>query len=181
MRKLISLGMVFFLVLIFSLVYASSGKVPSGDVKKEQANGKASTVASSVSKITVLSSAEREKMRKVIEKKKISLNGIEWEIEISPLSGKGKANRDMIIFKDGKMEFSDLVKKGFSPTNYTLTSQDSGASVIETMQTDIKGAMVFVRGEVSADFNAIQGIISYPKGDRADDYSFRSVNKKITQ
>lgn len=124
----------------------------------------------------------REKQRVLMERKKASLNNTEWEIEIVSLGGKRRTTtKDTILFKEGKVSIATLLKKGFSPTNYTLTIRDNGALIWETMQTAKKDAVAFIRGEITPDTMSMKGIISYPGRTTSDDYSFRSITKRIAR
>jgi hypothetical protein len=122
----------------------------------------------------------RKKRRELIDNKKASLNNTAWEIEIVPLGG-GKKTDDTVIFREGKVSLKALKEKGFSPTNYTLTIQDNGSLIWETMQTSERGKIVFIRGEISSDIKTMHGIMSYPKGGKTQDYSFMSLEKRIVE
>jgi hypothetical protein len=120
--------------------------------------------------------------RALIEKKRKLLNNTEWEIELSPLSGKGRKQSDIITFSNNQVSSKDLVRRGFSATNYTLTIQDDGKVVWETMQTSEKSGIAFWRGELDVNIEKMHGILSHRIDDkRTRDYSFVSVSKKAIE
>ncbi len=107
------------------------------------------------------------------------LNGAEWAIELTPMSGEGaKATRqDTLLFAAGKVTSKQLSAKGYNTTNYTLTIGDDGTPVWETMQTSETEGVAFWRGELRED--GMRGILSkHPLEGNADDYSFVSRGEK---
>jgi hypothetical protein len=127
----------------------------------------------------VPTTATAEAKRALIEKKRKLLNNTEWEIELSPLSGKGRKQSDIITFNNNQVSSKDLVRRGFSATNYTLTILDDGKVVWETMQTSEKSGIVFWRGELDMNIEEMHGILSHRIDDkRSRDYSFLSISKK---
>ena len=57
---------------------------------------------------------------------------------MTPLGGKGKKEAETVVFKDNQVSFVSYGKKGFPSTNFTLSVQDDGMVVWETMQTSEK-------------------------------------------
>lgn len=107
------------------------------------------------------------------------LNGAEWVIELTPMSGEGaKATRqDTLLFADGKITSKQLSAKGYNTTNYTLTIGDDGTPVWETMQTSEAEGVAFWRGELRED--GMRGILSkHPLEGNAEDYSFVGRGEK---
>ena len=127
-----------------------------------------------------LSPEERQKRRDLIIKEKAGLNNTEWDIEVVPLGG-GSATKDTITFREKKVSLLGLSKKKFPPTNYTLTVQENGGVVWETMQTTTHGEVAFIRGEIDPAMETMQGIISFPKGGVSEDYSFISVAQRTLE
>jgi hypothetical protein len=112
------------------------------------------------------------------ERKRKELANTEWQIELVPLSGKGKKEAETVIFKDNHVSFSAYGKKGFPATNFTLSVQDDGLVVWETMQTSEKAGVMFWRGEMP-DMQTLRGIFSYHPDEKTTiDYSFTSTGKK---
>ena len=75
----------------------------------------------------------REEQIKLILTKKASLNNTEWEVE-AKLTGTAEMSPDKVFFKEGKVGIQSALDKGFNFSNYTLTVQDQGNLVWETMQ-----------------------------------------------
>jgi hypothetical protein len=125
--------------------------------------------------------ADAEKVKKAaVERKRNELNNTEWQIELSPLSGKGKKELEAILFQSGQISFANYGKKGFPATNYTLTVQDDGSLVIETMQTSEKAGIAFWRIESDASMQNMRGVLSHQVNDKTkEDYSFASTGKKM--
>ncbi|MBU0548717.1 MAG: hypothetical protein KJ838_00095, partial [Candidatus Omnitrophica bacterium] len=94
----------------------------------------------------------------LIEKKRKLLNNTKWEIELSLLTGKGKKQSDIITFSNNQIASANLIRSGFSATNYTLTIQEDVAVIWETMQTSEKSGIAFWRGEVDLNIEKMQGI-----------------------
>lgn len=117
-----------------------------------------------------------EEMRKRIEEKKKELNGGEWQVTITSMSGKGAlSGPDVLTFQDNVFRSRSSSKAGFSPTNYTLTvpESDTVPTVWETMQTSDKGNVMFWRGEWLGD--KITGVITMQsKEGKSEEYAFSS-------
>jgi hypothetical protein len=123
---------------------------------------------------------EAAKQRRATQQKKLAeLNNTEWQIELTPLGGKGKKETDVVTFKNNQVSVASYAKKGFVPTNFTLTVQDDGMVVWETMQSSEKAGTAFWRGEMSKDMQVVNGILSYQLDAKTKtDYSFVSTAKK---
>ncbi|MCX7927414.1 MAG: hypothetical protein N2606_04685 [Candidatus Omnitrophica bacterium] len=123
---------------------------------------------------------EALKVRKAQAQRKLAeLNNTEWQIELTPLYSKGKKETDTVVFKENKVSLVNFSKKGFGPTNFTLTVQEDGMVVWETMQTSEKGQLVFWRGEMDTDLKQMRGVASYQiDQNNKQDYSFISISKK---
>jgi hypothetical protein len=117
--------------------------------------------------------------RKLMEKKRSELNNTEWQIELVPMSGKGNKEGETVVFKNNQVSLVGYGKRGFPTTNYTLTVQDDGSLVWETMQTSEKSGIAFLRGEIDAAAQNMRGVLSHRIDDTtAEDYSFVSTGKK---
>ncbi|MDD5730856.1 MAG: hypothetical protein PHN57_06995 [Candidatus Omnitrophica bacterium] len=123
--------------------------------------------------------AKADKEKQALEDRSRSqLNNTEWQIELTPLSGKGKKESETVMFKNNQITFANYAKKGFPMTNYTLTGQDDGSIVWETMQTSDKAGICFWRGEMDASLQSLRGILSHQINDKTkEDFSFVSVKK----
>lgn len=180
--------------------FASSGGIPpekaqvkeskpkslKKSIQKSKPSKAAAKKETGVKKVTPSESKEEtarakaiRKKRELIRLKKSSLNNLEWDIEITSLSNKGDVSKDILIFQENKVRIQGLVGKGFLPTNYTLTVQDDGVLVWETMQTLENGQVVFMRGEITSDIKTMRGVMNYPKRVKDNDYNFISVDKRL--
>jgi len=167
--------------------WASSGGIPiikEEEPKKSQpqpkpqpqAKPKTKAVAPTISKEEL---AALRKRSALIAKKKEVLNNTEWDIEMFPLSGKGKSLKDVIVFAENKVSAKSLEDRGFLPTNYTLSITEEGKLIWETMQSK-DDEIVFFRGEISPGLESMSGVVSFQKLEGSQDYSFRSTAKKKT-
>jgi hypothetical protein len=165
--------------------------------KKKEAEETVETQKSGTGESQLVKAQEKQKMpdkkqtekeqksldakRALAEKRRGELNNTEWLIELSPLSGTGKEKKETesVIFQDNQITLANLSKKGFPSTNYTVTVQDNGIVVCETMQTSEKSGVAFWRGEIDANMQGMKGILSIHVDNAAsNDYSFTSVSKK---
>ncbi len=114
---------------------------------------------------------------KLLAEKKAELNGHEWQVKLVPAADpkKGSPKEDTLIFKDLKFESKGNSSKGFNSTNYTITLQEGGPSVWETMQSDGKGATVNWRGEWEGD--SMHGVMSHQSNGKSEDFYFNSLSK----
>ncbi len=182
-------GLVMTVVLSFMFIYMSDAHAWFGSKKKtddsatqvKAADVKAAPVAKKAPEKAVdkAKEAANKNQKALAEKKRGELNNSEWLIELSPLSGGGKKDRETVSFKNNQVSFMNFGKKGFPITNYTLTVQDENQVVWETMQTSEKTGVCFWRGEMSADMQGMRGVLSHQIDAKTKaDYSFVSVSKK---
>jgi len=150
---------------------AKASRVEPAKPKREPARAKAGPAVSREK------ARELERRRALVARKKEALDNTEWDVVMNPLSGKGKKITDTIIFSEGKVRLKDLTEQGFPATNYTLTLQEDNKVVWETMQT-AGNEIVFFRGEVSANMENMNGIISFQKLEGNEDYNFTSKEKR---
>lgn len=118
------------------------------------------------------------KTAELLAAKKAELNGHEWEVKLSSAAApKEVTGTDVLIFKDQKFESKEMSAKGYNTTNYTISLQDGGPTVWETMQSDDKGHSIFWRGEWEGE--SMRGVMSKQSGDgKNEDYYFSSVSSK---
>ncbi len=110
--------------------------------------------------------------QKAKQKAAAQLNGTEWVVECTPMSGEKlkKPMTDTLQFNNGKLTSTRLTKDGYMPSNYTLSVGDDGVPIWETMQTGDTG-MASWRGELHGE--TMTGIFSHhPVEGAAQDYSF---------
>ena len=100
------------------------------------------------------------------------LDDTEWEVKLTPISGGGQI-ADTISFIQGKFFSGRLNTSGYLASNYSLTIEDSGKIIWETMQTGSDGTASW-RGEIDGD--KMQGILSLRSQDgQTQDFSFMSI------
>jgi len=85
--------------------------------------------------------------RAAVAKKMQLLNNTEWQIELTPISGKGKKETDVVTFKNNRYFLPITVSKGFPTTNITLTVQEDGRRYLETMTNHLKRTEFVSGGE----------------------------------
>ncbi|MCM8781025.1 MAG: hypothetical protein NC908_03790 [Candidatus Omnitrophica bacterium] len=137
--------------------------------------------AEATSKIDKDQQARLEAQRVKVNKKRNELNNTEWQIEIYSLANKEKlkATNPVIVFKDNRVACLGIDGMEFPATNYTLTVQDDGIVVWETMQTSERSGVAFWRGEITPDMQSMQGSLSHHiDEENLRDYAFRSLGKK---
>ena len=101
------------------------------------------------------------------------LKDTQWTITLSSMEGEPskKPLTDTLSFKAGTIASERLTSDGYPITHYTLTIQDNGVPVWETMQSQEGKGVAFWRGELHGD--TIRGILSeHPDKGKVKDYSF---------
>lgn len=169
-------------IVFIVLITMTVSRVDAANKKADAAKVKAATeqeeaIRAEQSRIK----AQEEKMaqRREAEKKaNEALAGKDWQIEVVETSAqKTKPETDVLTFTQGKITSQNYSAKGYPSTNITLTLQDSGAIVWETMQTDPEQGTVFWRGELVN--GLMSGAISLqPKKGDNKDYYFMMVSPK---
>ena len=99
------------------------------------------------------------------------LEATEWEIKLTPMTG-GQQVADTLSFTQGQFVSGKLNTSGFGTSNYSLTIEDSGKLIWETMQTGPDGTATW-RGEIEG--NKMTGILSLRTEEQTQDFSFISV------
>jgi hypothetical protein len=166
MKKLVMVLMVLgFLVMNSSPVFAEW--FAKGDQEK-------STVPAATKAVTKKQTA---KTQDLITKRKIGLNGTQWEIEIKAMSGKAaKAEKDVISFMDGKVSSKNLGTKGFEATNFSMRLlEDDETFTWETMQVSADNGAAFWRGDIGSD-GIMRGVLTLrDKKNKTSDFNFYSL------
>ena len=155
-------------------------------VKVKPAPVKAETPAAPAQPVVVapppVSDAAKEKMKDMQRQQRTKLNNSQWSVDIMLMSGGGKPTLDLLVFKDNQFYAEKYAAQGFKASNYTLTMQDDGMTVWETMQSAEKGGTVFWRGEINDAQTEMRGVISIQKVDgSSEDFSFLSKNRQAYQ
>ncbi len=144
-----------------------------------QVKQEASKQEAAVPKVNKAEQQTRDLKRKAVEQKRMLLNNTEWSIEMMPLSGKEKKDLDVLLFKNSQVSSIGFGKRGFPASNFTLTIQDDGTIIWETMQTSEKAGIVFWRGEIDPEVKTMRGIISHKVDEKtSEDYSFAATGKR---
>ncbi|MCX5708001.1 MAG: hypothetical protein NTY14_03350, partial [Candidatus Omnitrophica bacterium] len=103
----------------------------------------------------------------------------EWPIDLTLMTAKGKKEIDAISFTNNQVAIAGFVKKGFPTTNFTLTVQEDGSVIWETMQTSEKSGIAFWRGELDSKMQVMRGVVSHQiDANKKLDYSFVSTARK---
>ncbi len=148
------------------------------DVVKQEKKAVKKAVKSKPQKV----SKEIKQRRALVQRKRKQMENIEWTISVNLLSGKGKKQTDTLTFSNNQVVSANLTQEGFPATNYSLTVQDNGVLIWETMQTSANGSITFWRGEVDASIQEMRGVLSRHVDDAtSQDYSFISTSKKAVK
>ena len=120
--------------------------------------------------------------RKRLEEMKAELNGSEWRIQVKqqvkvPGAKPAFGTEDTLTFQNGQFRSKSTEELGYTPTNYTLTVQDKGPSIWETMQTSSEGEITFWRGEWIE--KVMSGVMTRQVEEgKTEEYSFSVMNTK---
>lgn len=128
------------------------------------------TTETATAKIKLEDVSKREEESK---KAKEELSKQEWSVYVISLIDKqAKVENDTLTFVGGKMASKELSAKGYLQSNCTITPQEDGTIVWETMQSNEKEDVVFWRGELKD--GVMRGILSmHPKDEKNNqDFSF---------
>ena len=136
---------------IFLGLFLVSGYNNAFAKSKNEADAEAIAQQKKAQEEQKLKAAAEEKVKAWEESARKALKAKEWAIFISPESGSGKAESDVITFsEEGKISSKNLIAKGYHASNFALTIQDGGVAVWETMQSDENQNLAFLRGELRA-------------------------------
>lgn len=158
---------------------AAAPAVKQEKAQKESQSKKAQPAAPAAQKLDKALEKELKDKRALVAQKMTLLNNTEWQIELSPLSGKGKKETDVVTFKNNQVSLANFGKKGFPATNITLTVQPDGSLIWETMQTSEKNGICFWRGEIDKGVTAMRGVLSHKIDEKTkQDYSITSTSRR---
>lgn len=175
MNKVIIVISLFISIIVTNSIAISAEKET---VKKDsQTQGKAETQAP-LPEIDKKKEEELKAKAEAQQKAKETLNKQKWTINLTLSTGqKKKTKTDTLTFSDGKVSSEELSSEGYSTSNYTLTIQDGGTIVWETMQSNEKVGLAFWRGELRG--KIMSGILSlHPHKGEAQDFYFISVTEE---
>jgi len=110
------------------------------------------------------------------EKALETLKAREWIIYVTPGSGKGAAETDVITFTaDGKISSKNLLAQGYVDTNFRISVTDDGTIIWETMKVREGNDLAFLRGELRG--QAMAGSITYKlRTGKNVDYNFSTTH-----
>ena len=143
--------------------------------REKKAISQGGTSVSAATSAPLHKEVSREEMKKKIEEKKKELNGSEWKVALT--SGAKAEGEDVLTFQNGQVSSKMFSDKGYPASNYTISAPE-GADMTtwETMQTNPKGGVVFMRGEWKE--GVMRGVISQQiEEGKTKDYNFSSDNK----
>lgn len=121
-----------------------------------------------------------DETRKLIQEKKTEINGSRWEVVVDSSSDpKKKGEKDAFVFQNDQITSSNLSKRGFGTTNYTVSvpSEESDSGIWETMKTG-KDGVIFIRGEWTKD--KMQGSVTeqLDGGKKIKEYTFTATSRE---
>ncbi len=149
-------------------------------VAAQEAEGKKPTAV----KVQETSAAAEQSIKDIIrnqamEKAKETLAGQEWTVYLTAADGRGRGyETDVFTFKDGKINSQSLAKRGYAESNFSLTAQDDGLVIWETMKVNEEDGIVFLRGELRE--TMMKGVVSMQpkKGEKRSQY-FSTVKPEM--
>jgi hypothetical protein len=127
----------------------------------------------------VVSKKQASKIQEMVAKRKVELNGTQWIIEVKPMSGKSKGEKDVVSFVDNKVSSKNMEAKGYVATNYSMRLlEDNETYTWETMQISEKDGTAFWRGDIGTD-GIMRGVVSLRnKKNVVSDFNFYSLESK---
>lgn len=128
---------------------------------------------------TAKAKASGENMKKeALAQMRSALNNSTWSVSFTGELPKGMATTDALTFKDNQFSSGLFIAQGFGPTNFSLTMQDDGVMVFETMQTSSEAGTLFWRGELGSDGKTLKGMFSHVLSDQKTEDVYFSGNKE---
>ncbi len=103
------------------------------------------------------------------------LSGTTWDVELFPMDDpKKKPIKDVVSYEHGRLKSKAFAVEGYSESNLTVTIEDDGKAIWETMQSHATKGPIFWRGELAE--KAVNGVLSRQNKDGTTDaYSLRGV------
>ncbi len=124
-----------------------------------------------------------EKNKKELELRRQELEGSRWDIVVKTSSGQDQFS-DRLIFEDKKFSSETFSSNGFVPVQYSLSMNNDGIVVFETMQAGKNGGVLFWKAEFGKDGDTLKGILSQVFEDQAGQdlyFSGRKSAENITE
>ena len=125
--------------------------------------------------------ATKQKDRvKKIEEKRVELESTEWQVSLVSKDLKSKPENDTFVFQNGQFKSENRAKKGFNPTNYTVTipDVDDASATFETMQSGKEGH-IFIKGVWTKD--SMEGQIIEQSEDNKSSKEYYFSKAKMTK
>lgn len=106
--------------------------------------------------------------------KKAEIEGTEWTVDVRPMTGKAKGEKDILTFANNQVVSKNMSAKGYPATNFSMRILEDGETYTwETMQ-NAGGNIAFWRGDIGPD-GIMRGVVSIrDKKDVVTDLSFVS-------
>jgi len=103
------------------------------------------------------------------------LSGTTWDVELFPMDDpKKKPIKDVVSYEHGRLKSKTFATEGYSESNLTVTIEDDGKAIWETMQSHESKGPIFWRGELAE--KAVNGVLSRQNKDGTTEaYSLRGV------
>jgi hypothetical protein len=160
-------------VMVLGLLVMSTGVVFAAWFSKEQPAAAPVVKTVTQKKVGNVSDA--------VNKKKAELNGTQWSVETKPMSGKGRAEKDVLSFADNKISSRNMAARGYGATNFSLRLlEDNETYAWETMQISEKEGVAFWRGDIGPD-GVMRGVVSLrDKKNVVSDFNFHSMEVSKT-
>jgi hypothetical protein len=130
----------------------------------------------------VVTKAAATPTAEIIAQKKAGLNNTEWAVDMKPMSGKGKAEKDTLSFVNNKISSKNLSSRGYPASNFSCRILEDGETFTwETMQNSEKEGIAFWRGDIGPD-GIMRGVLSIrDKKNNVSDFNFLSTGvQKVT-
>ncbi len=148
-------------VLVLSFCAAFSGSAMAADKKKGKEG---------------VAPALTEAQRGAIEARALEqLDAQSWTIYLTMQGAKKpRVETDLLTFTADSVTSQNLLAKGYTGSNISLTAQEDGTTVFETVQRTEDGSMAMWRGRLSG--NKLTGIVNMrSKEGQSDIYSFTTI------
>ena len=104
-----------------------------------------------------------------------TLSGTTWEVELFSMDDpKKKPIKDTVSYEHGRLKSKHFATEGYPDSNLTVTIEDDGKAIWETMQSNPDMGPVFWRGELSD--KTVTGVVSRTdKAGKTEAFSIRGL------
>lgn len=150
-------------VVLAAVLFLCGGAMENAWARAKKSKEK---VSSEEAKASKTKKPQENKQKEALTQARSAINNSTWSIVFSGTLPKGMASGDTLVFKDNQFSSTLFSARGFEPTNFSLTMQDDGVVVFETMQASEKEGTIFWRGELGADQKTLRGMFSHVLSDK---------------